>query len=73
MPKLPHISGDECVKALQKLGFIAVRQRGSHMIMRCGERGCVVPMHREIKVGTLHGLLRQGKIDSTEFLEALKK
>jgi predicted RNA binding protein YcfA (HicA-like mRNA interferase family) len=38
MPKLPRISGRECVSALQKLGFGAVRQRGSHIIMRKGPR-----------------------------------
>ena len=69
MPKLPRISGKECIALLQRMGFIVVRQRGSHVILRCGERGCVVPMHREVRTGTLAGLLRQGKIDPHAFVE----
>lgn len=72
MPKLPRISGQECLRALEHLGFLAIRQRGSHVIMRCGEQGCVVPMHREMKTGTLHGVLRQGGVDPEEFIKALR-
>jgi predicted RNA binding protein YcfA (HicA-like mRNA interferase family) len=53
MPKLPHVSGSEAVRALQQLGFEVARQRGSHIIMRRGSDGCVVPNHREIKTGHL--------------------
>ncbi len=67
MPKLPQISGLECVKALKRLGFVEVRQRGSHLVMRHGESGCVVPMHKEIKVGTLAGVMRQAGISVEEF------
>ncbi len=42
MPRLPRIGGRECVAALQELGFVNVRQRGSHIIMRKGPKGCVV-------------------------------
>ncbi len=72
MPKLPQISGRECVKALEKLGFVQVRQRGSHVVMRCGDRGCSVPMHRTIKVGTLRGVLKQANVNHDEFLTALR-
>ncbi len=56
----PRIGGRECIAALQKLGFVVARQRGSHIMMRKGERGCVVPNHREIRVGTLGGVLAPG-------------
>jgi predicted RNA binding protein YcfA (HicA-like mRNA interferase family) len=72
VPKLPRISGQECIKALQRLGFIQVRQRGSHVIMRRADRGCVVPLHREMKTGTLHGVLKQAGINANEFIEALR-
>lgn len=71
MPKLPRISGSEIVKALQRLGFGIARQRGSHIIMRRGASGCVVPNHREVKVGTLAGVLRQAGISAEEFISAL--
>jgi predicted RNA binding protein YcfA (HicA-like mRNA interferase family) len=34
MSKPPVISGQECVKALQKVGFEVRRQKGSHIIMQ---------------------------------------
>ena len=72
MPKLPRISGSECIATLQRLGFASVRQRGSHVIMRRGDRGCVVPLHRELKIGTLHGVLKQAGVDPDDFIEALR-
>ena len=72
MPKMPRISGRECVSGLQRLGFAQVRQRGSHVIMRRGSQGCAVPMHRELKIGTLAGILRQADVDPEEFIKALK-
>lgn len=71
MPKLPHVSGREAVRALEKLGFVQLRQNGSHLIMRRGSVGCVIPMHREIKIGTLTGILRQAGVSPEEFIDAL--
>lgn len=71
MPKLPRISGAEAVKALQKLGFEKARQSGSHVVMKRGVKGCVVPMHAELKVGTLAGLLRQAEVTAEEFAVSL--
>jgi predicted RNA binding protein YcfA (HicA-like mRNA interferase family) len=73
MPKLPRISGAEAQRALECLGFIKLRQSGSHVVMRREARGCVVPMHSELKVGTLAGLLRQADVSPEDFIEALRK
>ncbi len=72
MPNLPGISGRKTVKALERLGFVFIRQKGSHAIMRRGACGCVVPMHREINPWTLNGLLKQADVEPEEFLLALK-
>ena len=72
MPKLPRVSGAEAVRALERLGFSKVRQSGSHLVMRRGERGCVVPMHSELKVGTLAGVLRQAEVSAEDFIAALR-
>ena len=72
MPKLPRVSGTEAVRALERLGFSKVRQSGSHLVMRRGERGCVVPMHSELKVGTLAGVLRQAEVSAEDFIAALR-
>ncbi|MHB9102452.1 MAG: type II toxin-antitoxin system HicA family toxin [Sulfuricella sp.] len=71
MPKLPHVSGATAIRALERLGFVHIRQSGSHVIMRRGSKNCVVPIRSEIKVGTLAGVLRQADISPDEFIDAL--
>jgi len=73
MPKLPHLSGVEIQRALERLGFQRVRQSGSHVVMKREFKGCVVPMHDEVKIGTLAGLLRQAEVAPDAFLLALRK
>ena len=70
MPKLPVLSGAEVVKMLERLAFEQVRQRGSHVIMRRGSAGTVVPLHKELKTGTLAGIIRQAGLTQDEFLKA---
>ncbi len=75
MPKLRRVSGEETIRALERLGFRRVRQRGSHVILKKeaaqGPIGCVVPLHRELAIGTLHGILQQAKLSADEFMEKL--
>lgn len=54
------------VRALGRLGFLQVRQRGSHVVLRKGVVGTVVPMHKELAIGTLKGILKQAQVDSEE-------
>jgi len=72
MPKLPVISGMEAIRTLEKLGFAVVRQRGSHIILRKGSSGCVVPNHSELKAGTLAGILKQAGVSVEEFVAKLR-
>lgn len=72
MPKLPHASGADVQRALELLGFHKVRQSGSHVIMKREFKGCVVPMHSEVKIGTLAGILRQADVLPEEFIRALR-
>lgn len=53
MPNFPVVSGAEVVRALERLGFVVARRRGSHIVMRRDSMGCVVPNHREVKIGIL--------------------
>lgn len=57
MAELRKVSGRETVRALERLGFRQVRQRGSHAILieetAEGKVGCVVAMHHQLKIGTL--------------------
>ena len=71
MPKFPGLSGADVVRALRRLGFVQIRQSGSQILMRRAERGCVVPNHRELKVGTVNGILRQAGVSPDEFASVL--
>lgn len=58
MSKLPRITGNQLIKALQKLGFSVARIKGSHHILIHEDgRRTVVPVHSSEDVGT--GLLAQ--------------
>lgn len=75
MPKLPRLSGEEAIRALEGLGFRRARQQGSHVVMRMdtphGVFGCVVPLHRQLAIGTLHGILKQARVEAQDFIEQL--
>ncbi len=75
MSKLPDVSGTELVKALQKVGFIILRQKGSHVSMEkidsAGQWRTIVPMHREIARGTLHDILKQTGLTRDELRKVL--
>ena len=72
MPQLKKISGKECLKILcNKFKFKTIRQKGSHVLIKKetkeGKIGTVVPMHKELKVGTLKAIIQQTKISEDEF------
>ena len=75
MPKLRRVSGQEAIRTLERLGFEEVRQRGSHVVLKKqtpgGALGCVIPLHRELAIGTLRGILKQAGVTSDEFMENL--
>jgi predicted RNA binding protein YcfA (HicA-like mRNA interferase family) len=76
MPKLHRLSGRQVIYSLEKLGFTQVRQRGSHVVLRKavpgGSIGCVVPLHPELAVGTLRGILKQAGITAEDLLKAVE-
>lgn len=75
MPKLPRVSGAEAIRALERLGFTQVRQRGSHVVLKSvgSEKGtgCVVPLHSELATGTLRGILKLAGVTAEEFIAKL--
>ncbi len=73
MPELPRISGREAIKVFQALGFQPVRQRGSHVVLKNGAFGCVVPLHKSLATGTLRSAIRQSGITPDEFVDAYRK
>ncbi len=73
MSRLPVISGKELVKILQKEGFEAKRQKGSHVILvkESVKKAVVVPLHSEIDKGTLIEIIRQAGMTREEFFQLL--
>ena len=74
MSNLPVISGKECIKVLQQIGFQLKRQKGSHITLRrdipFGQ--VVVPNHKELDRGTLRNIIRQANISVDEFTNILR-
>jgi predicted RNA binding protein YcfA (HicA-like mRNA interferase family) len=61
---------------MERIGFVQVRQRGSHVVLRKetpdGPVGCVIPLHDELAAGTLRGALRQAGVTPEQFRQALR-
>ena len=74
MTKLPVINGPECIRALQKAGFVIKRQSGDHVIMKRPNPPArvSVPNHRkDLKPGTLHQIIKDTGLTIDEFIEFL--
>ena len=73
MSKLPRVSGRECVRALEKIGFYLRRRESSHMIMRRDQpfAQVTIPDHAELDKGTLRGILRGAELSVEEFTKLL--
>jgi predicted RNA binding protein YcfA (HicA-like mRNA interferase family) len=76
LPKLRGISGEIVIKVLcNRFGFMVSGQSGSHVrlskVTAQGKIGTVIPMHDELKPGTLRSVLKLAKVDPEEFAEYL--
>lgn len=77
MSKLPQVSGKETIKALQKIGFEIIHQRGSHVklarIKDGNKQTAIIPICKEIKKGTLrNGILNAISLSAEDFVKLLK-
>lgn len=70
--KLPILSWREVVKALEKVGFRIVYQKGSHLYLTDGKRKLTVPRHDALKRGTLLAIIYQAGLTKEEFLRLLR-
>jgi len=71
--RLPILSGKEIIKALAKVGFVPVRQKGSHVFLRHVDgRRTVVPLHEEVNKSTLMDIIEQTKLTRQDFLKLIK-
>jgi predicted RNA binding protein YcfA (HicA-like mRNA interferase family) len=72
---LPALSGRDLVRALGRAGFVVLRQKGSHVSLEkrsaAGYWRTVVPLHREIRPGTLSDILNQSGLSKEELSQLL--
>ena len=70
--KLPLLSGREVAAALERLGFVEIHRRGSHVKMEHPDgRRIVFPFHREVDRFTLKSALKDANIEVEDFLGAV--
>ena len=72
--KLPVVSGLECIRALEKIGYVIVRQKGSHVRLKDRNSNLLpvtVPSHEELRPGLLRKILRDAELEIEEFIKLL--
>jgi predicted RNA binding protein YcfA (HicA-like mRNA interferase family) len=73
--KVPALTGRQVIKALLKVGWLEVGQKGSHVILK--KTGFIdhitIPVHKgsTIPVGTLSRIIKYSGLDIEEFLKLL--
>ena len=71
--KLPLLSGRQVLAALQRMGFVEIHRKGSHVKMEHQDgRRMVFPFHDEVDRFTLKGALRDADVDPEEFLKHVR-
>jgi predicted RNA binding protein YcfA (HicA-like mRNA interferase family) len=74
-PKLPVVSGEELIRALEKFGYVRVRQKGSHVRLYHStdtQRVPVtIPLHAEVAFGTLKRILRDTRLTAEQLISVL--
>lgn len=69
--KYPVLPPKDVIKALEKLGFYYVSQKGSHIKYLNGEYVVIIPNHSEVAKGTLKSILSMAHIEIDDFLNLL--
>ena len=74
MPKLRKLSGQKVLKILcNKFNFEISGRSGSHIRLSKqtpnGKVGTVVPIHKQLKIGTLKNVLKLAKVSEEDFSE----
>jgi predicted RNA binding protein YcfA (HicA-like mRNA interferase family) len=75
MPKLPNVTAPALITALEKIGFVIIRQKGSHVRMKHDDgRVVTIPVHtgKDIGKGLLLKILRDADISKEDLIDLLK-
>ena len=72
MSKVPSLPYDRIIRALQRDGWVVVRQKGSHIRLQKHTSSetlkLTIPAHRPVKRSTLSHILKQARLSVDEFL-----
>jgi predicted RNA binding protein YcfA (HicA-like mRNA interferase family) len=75
MTKVPSLPYDQVIRAMQRDGWVVVRQKGSHIRIQkhtpAETLKLTIPVHRPIKRSTLSHILKQAKLTVGEFEKLL--
>lgn len=73
MTKLPVVSGQQCIRVLEQVGFVVRRQSGSHVILKrpLPPATISVPLHGELRPGTLRSIIDDAGMTVEEFVGLL--
>ena len=75
MSQYPTVKAKEFIKVIEKLGFYFDRQKGSHAVYKNNDgRRVVIPTNsgKDLKQGTLMGMIEDIGIDKDRFFKLLK-
>lgn len=70
MPKIPGVNQRAAVAALERAGFVIIRQ-SSHIIMSNGVRTLTIPRHNPINAYTMGNIAKQAGFTPDEFRKLL--
>jgi len=75
MTEIPELPYTVIIRALQRDGWVVVRQRGSHIrIQKHIDKRIfkiTIPAHKPVKRSTLGHILKQAEIDLAQFLKLM--
>ena len=75
MSEIPSLSYHQIINALQRLGFVVIRQKGSHIRLHKRDEDKIikitVPAHRPVRINTLRQIIKQAELSLDEFKSKL--
>lgn len=75
MSKVPSLPYEQIIRALQRDGWVVVRQKGSHVRLQkhtlTETLKLTIPAHRPVKRSTLSHILKQARVGVEDFIELI--
>ena len=72
MPRLPALTSRKTIQAIERAGFVFVRQKGSHRIYIKQNLSVTIPYHyKDLKPKTLKHIIKQAGLELNDFLKLL--